>query len=77
MTFEIRKRSHVAGALASLFAVTAAVLVLILPGGRESIDYLIAGTLATAVSLAALFAWCVRPVFFRRGDAETLSEPKA
>jgi hypothetical protein len=50
--------------MALLFAVTAALLLLILPRGRESIDYLIAGSFAAAVSLAVLFGLCVRRGFF-------------
>jgi hypothetical protein len=48
------------GRLASLFAVSAALLVFVLPGGRQDIDYLIAGTFATAISLAAAFVVLVR-----------------
>ena len=46
--------------MASLFAVSAALLVLILPGSRESIDYLIAGTFATAISLVVAFVFVVK-----------------
>jgi len=46
--------------MASLFAVTASVLLLALPGGRAAVDYLIVGTFATAISLAVAFAWFVK-----------------
>jgi hypothetical protein len=64
--FEGRKPAHLLGGVASLFAVSAALLVLILPGGREAIDYLIAGTFATAVALVAAFV-----LFVRRGGPST------
>jgi hypothetical protein len=64
--FEGKKRGHLVGGVASLFAVSAALLVLILPGGREAIDYLIAGTFATAIALVAAFA-----IFVRRGSPST------
>jgi hypothetical protein len=55
VTSEGKKRAHCAAGIVSLFALSAALLVLILPGGGESIDYLIAGTFATAISLAVAF----------------------
>jgi hypothetical protein len=64
VTFKSGKLARLAVAMALLFAVTAALLLLILPRGRESIDYLIAGSFAAAVSLAVLFGLCVRRGFF-------------
>jgi hypothetical protein len=66
MQFEGKKPAHLVAGVASLFAVSAGLLVLILPGGREAIDYLIAGTFATAIALVAAFL-----LFARRGGPST------
>lgn len=58
--FAGKKLTHLIAGMALLFVASAGLLVLILPGGRQAIDYLIAGTFATAISLAVGLALFVK-----------------
>ncbi len=60
MPFGIKNVAQLAGRLILLFAASAALLGMMLPGAREPIDYLIVGTFATAISLAVIFVWWVK-----------------
>lgn len=46
---------QLAGRLGLLFVGAAALMVLVLPGARETFDYLIAGTFASALTLVVAF----------------------
>ncbi|MBZ5577812.1 MAG: hypothetical protein LAP40_14720 [Acidobacteriia bacterium] len=48
------------GGFAGLFAVFVVLLLWVLPGPRRPFDYMVAGTFATALALAVLFAVAVR-----------------
>jgi hypothetical protein len=58
--FGIKHLAPLLGRLILLFAVSAGLLVLMLPGARKPIDYMIVGTFATAISLAVVLGWWVR-----------------
>jgi hypothetical protein len=60
VTLEQKKLTHLAGRMALLFALAAALMVLALPGTRQAFDYLIVGTFASAVTLTAAFGLFVK-----------------
>lgn len=60
MTLEIKPRVILTAGLILLFACVVAVLLRILPAGRRPVDYLVAGTFATALTLLAIFVLALK-----------------
>jgi hypothetical protein len=58
--FQLKKPAQAVGVLTSLFAAVAALMVLIFPSPHGALDYLIAGTFATAILLAVVYGLFVR-----------------
>jgi hypothetical protein len=55
VTLEQQHQTRLAARLALLFAAAALLMVWILPGARQTFDYLSAGTFASAVTITAAF----------------------
>ena len=63
MSAERKKQVSSAGWLAALFAASAIIPLLTLPGIHEDFEYLVDGVFATTVSLAAIFVWFLKERF--------------
>ena len=63
MTVEGKQRAFPVGGLAALFAATAALPLLALPGEHEPFEYLIAGTFATGISLTTVIVLFIKGRF--------------
>jgi hypothetical protein len=70
VTLERKRYVRLAAGIAALFVSCAGLTVLALPGSRQSFDYLIAGTFASAVTLCVMLG-----LFVKRHTARKSAPP--